>query len=130
MVRYPSRAAAIGSRVAMQVQRQLDVMLAAYSPEMYTRVGVAVGPVTAGVVDGRTFRVFGSTVHLCQRLESMCPRGKVACSMDFVDTLVQQIDENVTIEVQESEAKGFGVIKYATLQGGVLGEVRLDTRAP
>lgn len=122
MVRYPSRAAAIGSHVAMQIQRRLDVMLAAYSAEMYTRVGIAVGPVSAGVVDGRTFRIFGSTVHLSQRLESLCPRGKVACSMPFLDTLCRQIDEDINVDLVESEAKGFGKVKYATLQCGILGE--------
>mmetsp|Transcript_4347 Transcript_4347/g.12710 ORF Transcript_4347/g.12710 Transcript_4347/m.12710 type:complete len:131 (-) Transcript_4347:90-482(-) len=129
MVRYPSRAAAIGFHVAMQVQRRLDVMLAAYSPEMYTRVGIAVGTVTAGVVDGRTFRVFGSTVHLCQRLESLCPRAKVACSMEFLDALCQQVDDNMTVELLESEAKGFGMIRYGTLQCGMLGEMRLGALA-
>jgi len=121
MVQYPSKAAAIGSHVARQIQCRLDVMLATYSTDMYVRVGIAVGPVTAGVVDGRTFRVFGSTVHLSQRLESLCPRSKVACSTDFLEMLRSQVSEGVSFDLLESEAKGFGCVKYATLQFGIPG---------
>jgi len=129
MVRYPSRAATIGFHLATQVQRRLDVMLAAYSPQMYTRVGIAVGPVAAGVVDGQTFRVFGSTVYLSQRLESLCPRAKVACSVDFLDTLCKQIKGTVTVEVLESETEDFGTMRYATLQCSMLGALRLGDLA-
>jgi len=117
MVRYPSKAAAIGTHVAMRIQHRLDIMLASYSPEMYTRTGISIGPVTAGVVDGRTFRVFGSTVHLSQRLESLCPRSRVACSTDFLDVLRRQADGDVHVDLLESEVKGVGHMKYATLQG-------------
>jgi len=118
MARHPSRAAAVGGRAAMQIQSLLDAMLEAYSHEMYARVGTAVGPVSAGVVDARTFRIFGSTVHLSQRLESLCPRGKVACSMDFLEILRQQADEIISVDLVESEIKGFGKVKHANLQCG------------
>mmetsp|Transcript_136107 Transcript_136107/g.422895 ORF Transcript_136107/g.422895 Transcript_136107/m.422895 type:complete len:147 (-) Transcript_136107:234-674(-) len=114
---HPCKAAAIGTHVAMRIQHRLDIMLASYSPEMYTRTGISIGPVTAGVVDGRTFRVFGSTVHLSQRLESLCPRSRVACSTDFLDVLRRQADGDVHVDLLESEVKGVGDMKYATLQG-------------
>lgn len=35
-------------------------------------------------------QVFGSTIHLSQRLESNCPRGQIACCSGFASQLGQQ----------------------------------------
>ncbi|CAE8642139.1 unnamed protein product, partial [Polarella glacialis] len=52
-----------------------------------------IGRASAGVVDGRSFRIFGDTVHKAQRLESVCPRSKVACCADFLKLLREQMQE-------------------------------------
>ncbi|CAE7327721.1 gca [Symbiodinium natans] len=82
MARYPGRTASIAIYVAAEVQRAVDEMLSVFAGGdhgMYMRTGIALGPLCAGVVDGRNFRVFGSTIHLSQRLESVCPRSRIAC---------------------------------------------------
>jgi len=42
--------------------------------------------------------------------------------MDFLDLLCRQIDVDINVDLVESEAKGFGMVKYATLQCGILGD--------
>uniref|UniRef100_A0A7S1LJ33 Guanylate cyclase domain-containing protein n=1 Tax=Alexandrium catenella TaxID=2925 RepID=A0A7S1LJ33_ALECA len=107
----------------MRVQQRLDELLAAYSPEMHARAGITVGPVSAGVVDGRSFRVFGATVHLAQRLEGLCPRGRVACSLDFLGAVHRHTGKRgLSVELREAEAKGFGQVRFAIVQDDVPGE--------
>jgi class 3 adenylate cyclase len=75
----------VAIRVACVIQTQVDTFLHQElgEPRMYLRVGIATGPVTAGVIDGRTFRLFGTTVHRAQRLESICERGCIATDYHF-----------------------------------------------
>ncbi|CAE8698051.1 unnamed protein product, partial [Polarella glacialis] len=63
MCRSPAFSSAIVLSVATSSQCQLDEILSAYCSKMHARIGIAMGPICAGVVDGRTFRIFGSTVH-------------------------------------------------------------------
>lgn len=108
MVKYEhANATEIAYRVSKEIQMKTDELL--QHTGMFLRVGIASGPVTAGVVDGRTFRLFGPTVHLAQRLESTCPPSKIA--MNRVDTLVSQ--ENITKCI--AELKGFGETVYYVL---------------
>lgn len=94
----------IAYRVSKEIQMKTDELL--QNTGMFLRVGIASGPVTAGVVDGRTFRLFGPTVHLAQRLESVCPQSTIA--MNQMDTLVSQ--ENIT--KCSADLKGFGETVY------------------
>jgi class 3 adenylate cyclase len=103
MVKYQhANALEISYRVSKDIQRQTDELLK--DTDMFLRVGIASGPVTAGVVDGRTFRLFGPTVHLAQRLESACPRSKIAMNK------VVSSQENIT--KCNAELKGFGETVY------------------
>ena len=80
---------------------------------MWMRIGVATGPVHAGVIDGRTFRLFGLTVHRAQRLESVCPRGKIAFDKCFKDHLRHSPPESI----HEADLKGIGKTTYYTTSG-------------
>ncbi|CAJ1402086.1 unnamed protein product [Effrenium voratum] len=114
MARFPGHTAAIGIYVASKVQKAVDDMLRSYGDDMYLRVGIALGPLTAGVVDGRSFRVFGSTIHLSQRLESNCPRGQIACCSGFASQLGQQVDPSlVRCSPRTSDLKGYGEVTYS-----------------
>eukprot|EP00193_Tetraselmis_chui_P010378 CAMPEP_0177770652 /NCGR_PEP_ID=MMETSP0491_2-20121128/11068_1 /TAXON_ID=63592 /ORGANISM="Tetraselmis chuii, Strain PLY429" /LENGTH=477 /DNA_ID=CAMNT_0019287939 /DNA_START=334 /DNA_END=1767 /DNA_ORIENTATION=+ len=120
MVRYPGEAAVIAMQAAMQVQRHLNKMLVRYDESMYARVGVTIGDVTAGVIDGRSFRIFGDTVHLSQRLESCCPKDGIACTARFLDLLEKQqavVDDMSAfgIEYHTKELKGFGATQYGVV---------------
>ena len=92
-----------------RIQAQLDMYL--QRTGMWVRIGVATGPVHAGVIDGRTFRLFGLTVHRAQRLESVCPKGKIAFDQCFKDHLRYN-----TLEygIHETDLKGIGKTTYFT----------------
>lgn len=113
--KFPKESAIIALTVASAIQQQLDDMLSTYSDHMYARIGMAMGDISAGVVDGRTFRVFGSTVHFTQRLESICPQGRLACAAKYYDLLCKQIRHDMDGERCVTYLKGMGDVEYYTL---------------
>ncbi|CAK9064224.1 unnamed protein product [Durusdinium trenchii] len=118
MGRFPGRTAAIGIYVASKVQKAVDEMLKSFASDhdMYLRVGIASGPLCAGVVDGRSFRVFGSTIHLSQRLESMCPRSQIACCSNFASQLREQVGrDSMRLSECTAELKGLGQVDYTVV---------------
>lgn len=118
MGRFPGRTAAIGIYVASKVQKAVDEMLRSFGSDhdMYLRIGIASGPLCAGVVDGRSFRVFGSTIHLSQRLESMCPRSQIACCSRFAAQLREEVDRDaMRLSQCTAELKGLGQVDYTVV---------------
>mmetsp|Transcript_16535 Transcript_16535/g.35934 ORF Transcript_16535/g.35934 Transcript_16535/m.35934 type:complete len:452 (+) Transcript_16535:111-1466(+) len=121
MVSHPEEASLIAMHAAATTQMQLDSKLAEYDSGMYARTGVSLGNVTAGVIDGRSFRVFGESVHLSQRLESVCPRGGIACADNFLDLLARQqdltpsLEEGMGLRRKRSDLKGLGDTAYGVL---------------
>ena len=94
------------------MQLSLDSMLKEYSPDMYARVGISMGDVCAGVMDGRSFRVFGETVHLSQRLEAACPRHHIACQSTVYQLLGEQLLDPPASQRVQADLKGFGMVNY------------------
>ncbi|CAE7676148.1 npr2 [Symbiodinium sp. CCMP2456] len=119
MARYPGRTASIAIYVAAEVQKAVDKMLSAFADGdhgMYLRTGIALGPLCAGVVDGRNFRVFGSTIHLSQRLESVCPRSRIACCKAFTAQLLDEVSSSDLHVVPAAvDLKGFGTVEYSVV---------------
>lgn len=63
-VKNPERPAFLAMHVATTIQQQLEEMLVKkYNSTMRVRAGIACGSVCAGVIDGRSFRMFGRCVH-------------------------------------------------------------------
>mmetsp|Transcript_39399 Transcript_39399/g.75484 ORF Transcript_39399/g.75484 Transcript_39399/m.75484 type:complete len:423 (-) Transcript_39399:115-1383(-) len=120
MVKNPERPAFLAMHVATTIQQQLEEMLVKkYNSTMRVRAGIACGSVCAGVIDGRSFRMFGSTVHLAQRLESLCPIGSVCIDEATRHMLsLQSPDDDFKavldglIEDCNSHIKGFGTMDY------------------
>lgn len=109
MVRNQSN---VAIEISKKIQIDVDKVLHTNNCEqnMYLRVGIACGPVTAGIIDGRSFRLFGLTVHTAQRLESVCPQGKITFNEKFKDK------HNIEDCVQHfSKLKGLGNVTYYTL---------------
>eukprot|EP00437_Effrenium_voratum_P021464 CAMPEP_0181448554 /NCGR_PEP_ID=MMETSP1110-20121109/27199_1 /TAXON_ID=174948 /ORGANISM="Symbiodinium sp., Strain CCMP421" /LENGTH=393 /DNA_ID=CAMNT_0023572705 /DNA_START=4 /DNA_END=1185 /DNA_ORIENTATION=- len=119
MARYPGRTASIAIYVAAEVQKAVDKMLSAFADGdhgMYLRTGIALGPLCAGVVDGRNFRVFGSTIHLSQRLESVCPRSRIACCKNFTAQLLDEVSSrDLHVVPAAVDLKGFGTVEYSVV---------------
>lgn len=97
----------------IRIQTQLDMYL--QKTGMWIRIGVATGPVHAGVIDGRTFRLFGLTVHRAQRLESVCPKGKIAFDQCFKEHLRYN---SLEYSIHETDLKGIGKTTYYTTGNG------------
>eukprot|EP00439_Symbiodinium_sp_Y106_P085472 s485_g28.t1 len=119
MARYPGRTASIAIYVAAEdwVQKAVDKMLSAFADGdhgMYLRTGIALGPLCAGVVDGRNFRVFG--IHLSQRLESVCPRSHIACCKNFTAQLLDEVSSrDLDVVPAAVDLKGFGTVEYSVV---------------
>eukprot|EP00873_Tetraselmis_striata_P030000 jgi/Tetstr1/450264/TSEL_037300.t1 len=115
---------------ATQSQRHLNNMLKRYSENLHARVGVSVGDVTAGVIDGRSFRIFGRMVHLSQRLESICPKGGIACSLPFLAMLEEQQElaadmSSLGIKYSKAHMKGFGKLDYGVIDASACLKLQL-----
>ncbi|CAE8633947.1 unnamed protein product [Polarella glacialis] len=108
MVSYPKKTALISFDVALESQRQVDQKLSELGAEgCWARVGIGMGPISAGVVDGRNFRIFGETVHKAQRLQSVCPRSKVVCCTDFLKLLCEQTARSFVILCEQTQEQDF-----------------------
>lgn len=114
MPKIPNDCASIALRAVTLIQRKLNWWLMLQNSEMHLRVGISFGQVTAGVVDGRTFRVFGPVVHLAQRIESQCDRNYICLSLEFVDTLTRQCPSvyDALLKERYADIKGFGNILH------------------
>ena len=110
--KFGPESAIIAVHAASQIQTALDRMLMEYSEDMYARVGISMGDVCAGVMDGRSFRVFGETVHLSQRLEAACPRRHIACQSTVYQLLEKQLPDPPESEQVQRDLKGFGSVNY------------------
>lgn len=112
--------------IVSHIQKEIDDMLEKeYNGEMYIRVGISRGSLSAGVIDGRTFRLFGLTVHMAQRMEALCPRGHVTTTAEFYESLASQLKNgglnelsNIVKEsrsINTSDVKGVGDVSYNVL---------------
>ena len=70
--------------------------------DCHIRCGVAIGDISAGVIDGKTFRIFGSAVHLASRLESICKKDEIVYSEEFYKKM-----ENINCKKEIVNLKGF-----------------------
>lgn len=110
--------------ISSQIQKLINKMLNdEFGDEMHMRVGISRGNVSAGVIDGRSYRLFGLTVHMAQRMESKCPRYHLTVTSEFYETLINQLasydslsclkkkieDEKRTLT---GDIKGVGQTKY------------------
>eukprot|EP00951_Prasinocladus_malaysianus_P005066 scaffold36090_cov52-Prasinocladus_malaysianus.AAC.1 len=118
MVKWPKGSAGIALHATVCMQKELDKMLQSFDRDFYARAGISMGTISGGVIDGRTFRVFGHPVHLSQRLMSKCEPGKVACSEPFMEAFRNQNPfpgADAVIENRKEELKGFGSTQFSLL---------------
>eukprot|EP00670_Eutreptiella_braarudii_P025018 CAMPEP_0174379242 /NCGR_PEP_ID=MMETSP0811_2-20130205/122584_1 /TAXON_ID=73025 ORGANISM="Eutreptiella gymnastica-like, Strain CCMP1594" /NCGR_SAMPLE_ID=MMETSP0811_2 /ASSEMBLY_ACC=CAM_ASM_000667 /LENGTH=1177 /DNA_ID=CAMNT_0015531721 /DNA_START=78 /DNA_END=3611 /DNA_ORIENTATION=- len=77
------------------------------------RYGIAAGPITAGVLQGKTpmFDVWGKTVNLASRMESTGQPGRIQVSDGVYKAVISDPDSTFTFEgSHKTFAKGFGGI--------------------
>lgn len=83
-------------------------LLGEKSPSLYLRCGIAVGELSYGVIDGKTFRVFGNTINLASRLESMCEYNHINLSKE----IYSKIRSKASYDMKDGICKGIGKCKY------------------
>ena len=57
--------------------------------DVYMRCGIAVGNIIGSVIDGRSFRLFGSTINKAARLEGICEKNNICFDKIFYNSLIQ-----------------------------------------
>lgn len=111
MIKFPlGNSSEIALDVSRKIQESVDSLL--QGTNMHMRVSIAHGPVSAGVIDGRSFRLFGPTVHLAQRLESVCPHGQITLN----DSAAKQLPQAYPLQKHTHDLKGFGNVDYFCFQ--------------
>ena len=82
--------------------------------ELELRVGLHSGPVTAGVLRGQRsrFQLFGDTMNVASRMESCGVKGKIQCSTDTANLLIEAGKSKwVTPREEMIQAKGKGELQ-------------------
>lgn len=75
------------------------------------RCGISQGNISAGIIDGTNFRIFGSTVHLASRLESVCIPHFIAFKKEIVEEN-SDFFSTLTLTNKYDFLKGFGIVNY------------------
>jgi len=107
-----SLAATITLQIVSEIQEKIDNYLSSYTNfNLYIRCGISYGLVAGGVVDGKTFRIFGSTVHLSSRLESKCKKEMIMMDENFINKMKTEFRDELLedkIHFEIMNLKGFG----------------------
>jgi adenylate cyclase len=87
----PDAAARVAS-MALGMQAIADAVGAKFSVALTLRIGIALGPVMAGVIGAQRFSydIWGDAVNLAARLESSGKPGKIQVSKSFRDALEEE----------------------------------------
>jgi Cdc6-like AAA superfamily ATPase len=109
MSKMESICATLAIDMSVCILTNLNGFLKSEDPSLYMRCGISIGKVSAGVIDGEQFRVFGNTVHYASRLESTCKENSMVISSKIVEKLKKEKNENVSVLDEEKKMlKGFG----------------------
>ena len=73
------------SRILQTLNAHLRIVSERHRVELYMRCGMSMGNVVGGVIDGRSFRIFGSCVNKAARLESISCKDYI-----FLDRLIYE----------------------------------------
>jgi class 3 adenylate cyclase len=84
------------------------------------RVGFHSGPVIASVVGSRLpkFSMFGDTINFASRMESNSKAGRIHCSKEAAELLIEQCPEMLLISRGEIEIKGKGLMETFWVEPG------------
>jgi PAS domain S-box-containing protein len=97
--------------VSSEILNNLSSVLNKY--DMFMRCGISSGEISAGVIDGKFFRVFGSVVNKAARLETACEKDFIEFDEELFVRLPLVLQNN-TLQ-QYKILKGFGKMKTFSL---------------
>lgn len=73
--------------------------------DYYFRCGICTGDLVGGILDGKSYRLFGKAVNLAARMESAASKDTIVMCETTARDL--QTEENVSLEYKTIECKGF-----------------------
>jgi class 3 adenylate cyclase len=100
--------------MALDLQEEIERFNLAYNTSIHLRIGISTGPVVAGVIGRRkfTYDLWGDTVNLACRLESLGQAGSIQVS----EATYQRLKQNYRFEDSRSiQIKGRGKENIYTL---------------
>lgn len=112
--KYDELSGTIALRIATRVQIEIDKFLSAYNHyNLYIRCGITVGDVSAGIIDGKNFRIFGEIVHKSNRLQTVCNKGEITFDSIFNNRINEEHGTKLSnlIKSKEIELKNYGLEK-------------------
>jgi adenylate cyclase len=117
------------ARMALRMQAAADATGEEFGVALRLRIGMALGPVMAGVIGSQRFGydVWGDPVNLAARLEASGEPGKIQVSAAFRDALGEAFDFEPRGAV---EIKGVGREETWFLQGETRDNALLGNTAP
>ncbi len=105
--------ASLSIECGLKIINELNTFLDELDYSLHIRCGVSFGNISAGVIDGRSFRAFGSVIHMASRLEGACPKNKIAIDDSILEkykkeSTLDDIGNKFHIENSQLDLKGFG----------------------
>lgn len=77
------------------------------------RCGISRGDISGGIIDGTSFRIFGSCVHMASRLESVCLANHISCQKEMIDDSIDHpYIKKFKLNLKTKPLKGFGETPY------------------
>ena len=120
----PDQAKAI-AELALGMCAELELFNRRYETSVRMRIGIHTGPVIAGVIGRKKFAydLWGDTVNIACRLESLCPAGRIHVS----ESCYEQLKHSFGFEGSDTvELRGRGPMTVYTLcVGSKIGEEAL-----
>ena len=101
-------------QLALEMCAELEDFNRRYETSVRMRIGISTGPVIAGVIGRKKFAydLWGDTVNVACRLESLCPPGNI----QVADSTYEQLKDTFRFNDSKSlELKGCGSITVHTL---------------
>jgi guanylate cyclase len=108
--------AAAAARAALAIPPALADALATEWPDLQVRIGIASGPLVAGVIGRRRFSydIWGDTVNTASRMASLATPGTIAMTAESAALLGEGFDVEPLADVM---VKGKGMLRPFRLAG-------------
>ena len=106
--------------MSIELTKVINCFLSKQDDNMYIRCGISSGEVSGGVIDGKTFRVFGNCVNKASRLESTCNKNEIIIDNSILQHLKLSEDDLMSIQTKEIHLKGIGVETVYILDNKIL----------
>lgn len=96
-------------RIVQHINAYINTVdMSSHGGLLYLRCGISCGNIVGGVVDGKTFRIFGNCVNKSSRLQALCTNDSIIID----DSIYNKLDPCLMscFSKQDADIKGFGLV--------------------